>query len=320
MPNRYKNKYPKPRYSAEEKGHKHPDRSQPHESETIRQLWDPRMHHTLLQNRDSFEPESQHENACPSRSTVHPRILTQPLVGPHGCPSARAARRPRDLARRPRSNAPEAQTSFPQGRDGLRSSPQQGHHTFLQGRDQELEDSQEQKPAQVTPAPAASTLQTPRDHEMASRQTRYDDLSKEERRKQDEWAQEQLILIGTCRAGFAWYRIDGGYRCHGGGHIVNDELLAEGRGYQRSRYPLSMNHTRTLGLGPPNLQIRTSGMGIGMPPAGAASGGLYMPFANAMGGWSPRSLQVGMPGSGVAIRPGHRPEGGNMHKGGRQCR
>ena len=74
---------------------------------------------------------------------------------------------------------------------------------------------------------------------MGSRQTKIESLPPKERAEQEAWAQEQLQQnAGVCVAGFAWYRIEGGYRCHGGNHMVADELLAEGKGgyYCRKLY------------------------------------------------------------------------------------
>jgi hypothetical protein len=69
------------------------------------------------------------------------------------------------------------------------------------------------------------------DKTMAERQTKIETLPKDERAKQEEWAFEQLkSLEGTCSSGFNWRRIPNGYRCHGGQHLVTDQLLSEGRG------------------------------------------------------------------------------------------
>jgi Ni/Co efflux regulator RcnB len=65
---------------------------------------------------------------------------------------------------------------------------------------------------------------------MASRQTQYDSLSASERKEQEEWAQWQIKLTGQCIEGYDWGRVDGGYVCAGGNHMITDELLAEGRG------------------------------------------------------------------------------------------
>ncbi|KAE8453432.1 hypothetical protein EG329_010293 [Mollisiaceae sp. DMI_Dod_QoI] len=75
-----------------------------------------------------------------------------------------------------------------------------------------------------------SILKTKHDRTMASRQTRIETLAPEERKKQDEWAQESISRLGVCPRGFTWRRESNGYRCRGGMHSVSDELLAEGKG------------------------------------------------------------------------------------------
>jgi len=37
--------------------------------------------------------------------------------------------------------------------------------------------------------------------------------------------QKKLRTMGCCPAGFGWYKIDGGWRCHGGSHCVSDVQL-----------------------------------------------------------------------------------------------
>ena len=74
---------------------------------------------------------------------------------------------------------------------------------------------------------------------MAARQTQIESMAPRERAEQEQWAQAQLAQnAGTCVAGFSWSRIEGGYRCRGGAHMVTDELLAEGKGgYYRHACP-----------------------------------------------------------------------------------
>lgn len=76
------------------------------------------------------------------------------------------------------------------------------------------------------------------DRKMASRQIKIESLSKEERKKQEDWAQEKLNSEGLtpCPAGLNWTREKGGYRCVGTNHFVSDGHLAEGKGayYTRS--------------------------------------------------------------------------------------
>jgi hypothetical protein len=68
------------------------------------------------------------------------------------------------------------------------------------------------------------------DIRMASRQLNIDDLSSKERKKQEEWAKEQIRRAANCPEGYNWNRMDGGYQCEAGGHAITDELLVEGKG------------------------------------------------------------------------------------------
>jgi hypothetical protein len=80
-------------------------------------------------------------------------------------------------------------------------------------------------------AAAPSVLHSTHDQEMASRQIHIDNLLPVERQKQEAWVQIQIQQMGgPCAAGYDWYRVQGGYRCNGGRHMVTDELLAEGKG------------------------------------------------------------------------------------------
>ncbi len=68
------------------------------------------------------------------------------------------------------------------------------------------------------------------DIEMATRQTKYESLTPQEQKKQEEWAQEKIQTLGPCPQGFRWSRIPCGYHCQGGAHWMSDEMLAEGKG------------------------------------------------------------------------------------------
>jgi hypothetical protein len=87
------------------------------------------------------------------------------------------------------------------------------------------------KPAPGTePANPQSILLTPEDIAMASHQLNIDNLSPEDRVKQEEWARIMCRQSVGCMSGFEFYRIKGGYRCGGGFHYTTDKLLAEGKG------------------------------------------------------------------------------------------
>lgn len=74
-----------------------------------------------------------------------------------------------------------------------------------------------------------TTLTKAYDIEMASKQTRIENLPPAERKKQEEWAQAQIRLHGSCPEHYLWNRIRDGYQCQGGNHLISDELLAEGK-------------------------------------------------------------------------------------------
>ncbi|CZR61329.1 uncharacterized protein PAC_11225 [Phialocephala subalpina] len=82
----------------------------------------------------------------------------------------------------------------------------------------------------VVPSFAKSTLNTSKDKEMAKRQSKIESLSLKERAEQEKWAQAQLRSQPACPTGKAWKRTKGGYQCEAKGHVVMDEMLAEGKG------------------------------------------------------------------------------------------
>lgn len=66
--------------------------------------------------------------------------------------------------------------------------------------------------------------------DMRNRQLRYDTLSPQEQKQQDDWAQEQIRNTGVCPKGFDWIRENHNkrYICSGSYHIFTDEALARG--------------------------------------------------------------------------------------------
>ncbi|KAF8852362.1 hypothetical protein BDZ45DRAFT_695136 [Acephala macrosclerotiorum] len=82
------------------------------------------------------------------------------------------------------------------------------------------------------PSGTKSIFRTKEDEKFASQQLKIGSLSKEDRKKQEDWAQKQLKGRDTCPEGFLWDRFDDqkGYRCQGQTHFVTDKLLAEGKG------------------------------------------------------------------------------------------
>ncbi|RFU34973.1 hypothetical protein B7463_g1368, partial [Scytalidium lignicola] len=142
-----------------------------------------------------------------SRPTVQPTI--QPSFRPVAQPSARptAIKRPTHTTVEPSTQPSARPTASTVGGLSTTAASQAGTQTIRQ-----------------------SIYKSALDQQMASRQTQIDTLSPDERKKQEEWAQTQLNIVGVCVAGFLWDRVDGGYRCRGGNHLVTDELLAEGHG------------------------------------------------------------------------------------------
>jgi hypothetical protein len=120
-------------------------------------------------------------------------------------------------------------------RDGTSIQLPQGQQLTLLSRDDALKQqsrSSGQSIRQPTFAPAGtkSILLTPRDTEMAARQTCIETLGPKLRAEQEKWAQMLIQRSKACPEGYVWNRMPGGYQCQGGGHGVTDELLAEGRG------------------------------------------------------------------------------------------
>jgi hypothetical protein len=61
---------------------------------------------------------------------------------------------------------------------------------------------------------------------------RAEEQKQKEEQQQAEVAKEQrkqdkIKLIGGCSQGYAWKKVEGGYRCDGGGHFVSDAQLEE---------------------------------------------------------------------------------------------
>lgn len=63
------------------------------------------------------------------------------------------------------------------------------------------------------------------DRERINRELERRKQEEEERRKKEELAQSRLRQMGVCVAGFRWIKQDGGYRCAGGSHWVDDSQL-----------------------------------------------------------------------------------------------
>ena len=91
---------------------------------------------------------------------------------------------------------------------------------------------------------------TPEDQKMAARQLQFDQLTAEEQKEQDLWARFQMAKHrgGICLAGFNWYRVKGGYRCHGGHHALSDEIMAEGRDGYFTLWVGGLNRNHSISL------------------------------------------------------------------------
>ncbi|TGO38179.1 hypothetical protein BHYA_0080g00270 [Botrytis hyacinthi] len=101
-------------------------------------------------------------------------------------------------------------------------------------RDQQSPSSSRQpsmmRAATTAPPDAKSKFKSQHDINMASQQVRYQEMTYEEKKKQDEWVRNFIVYAGPCPAGFAWERVKYGYVCNGGNHLCTDDLLAEGKG------------------------------------------------------------------------------------------
>jgi hypothetical protein len=85
----------------------------------------------------------------------------------------------------------------------------------------------------MAPSASKSILRSLDDFEFASRQSQYSSLGPKDRKTQDNWAKNQIKLIGACPDGWEnWQRREnpGGYQCEKGAHGITDDLLAEGKG------------------------------------------------------------------------------------------
>lgn len=86
------------------------------------------------------------------------------------------------------------------------------------------------------PAHVRSIFENAQDREMASRQTQIASMQPEQRKEQNNWAQKMIrkarIKTSACPSDYKWQRIEAppGYQCEKGGHLVSDELIAEGKG------------------------------------------------------------------------------------------
>lgn len=124
-------------------------------------------------------------------------------------------------------------------RDG-QSSSSRGHASVPQvytllNRDQQSSSSSRQPTvmraaATTAPPDVQSRFKSQHDVEMASKQMRYQEMNREEKKKQDEWVHNFIQYAGPCPAGFSWERVKYGYVCNGGNHLCTDDLLAEGKG------------------------------------------------------------------------------------------
>ena len=84
----------------------------------------------------------------------------------------------------------------------------------------------------VTPSFAKSFLENDDNKIYASRQSMYKSLRPDEQEKQDKWAEKLMKKNGPCPQGYPWERRNtngGGYQCGGGGHLITDALLSEGK-------------------------------------------------------------------------------------------
>lgn len=134
----------------------------------------------------------------------------------------------------------------------LDQQPRGQHNSYLQS-NLDHQSQQYQYPAtgvsvmnpqldQQSREPNNSVLPSYLDKSMAARQLVINSLPPDEKKKQNEWALQDLAMNGSCVAGYSWVRADTpgtepGYRCMGMNHFVSDKLISENQGgyYERSR-------------------------------------------------------------------------------------
>jgi len=72
-------------------------------------------------------------------------------------------------------------------------------------------------------------------------------MAPDERKKQERWAQSIVQKTASCPEWYEWDRIENGYHCQGGHHLITDELLAEGKG---GVYAVPLSHRIDFYMGP----------------------------------------------------------------------
>lgn len=136
------------------------------------------------------------------------------------------------------SRAPKAMTTY----DSMLQAPKTKVPTTQAPKTQEAQTrrpSSSRQPPSVRPPPSIprtfapphvqSIFTSQADIEMASRQTQYEQLPQNERKLQEDWAQDLIKRAGVCPHGFGWRRNGKGYQCWGGHHYIRDEYLSEGK-------------------------------------------------------------------------------------------
>lgn len=80
------------------------------------------------------------------------------------------------------------------------------------------------------PPSVKSVSNNPEDERMASRQSMYTSLRGRDLDEQKKWVSKTLAMNEVCPASYGWVRMDEGYKCKGGHHLITDELIAENKG------------------------------------------------------------------------------------------
>ncbi|ESZ97780.1 hypothetical protein SBOR_1789 [Sclerotinia borealis F-4128] len=182
-------------------------------------------------------PQHNHASGRPSSSYPTAPSSSRPSTSTTPKPYT-TLERDNNSSRRVSLSRPSHQHTMLQ-RDGQPSSshgrtPAPQNHTLL-NRDQPSSSSSRQPilvhaAATTAPPDAKSMFKTQHDVDMALRQVRYQSMTHDEKKKQDEWVRNFIQHAGPCPAGFSWERVKYGYACNGGNHLCTDDLLAEGKG------------------------------------------------------------------------------------------
>jgi hypothetical protein len=180
-----------------------------------------------MSRRDIYNQPTRYDNVfssstqapSPGRGIDTPRHLTQLRRDSQASTSSSSSSRPHTQARL---------TQFQ--RDVSRPASRQGPSSYQPQDSSNTQSASIRGAATTAPPSAKSHFKSAHDFSMASKQVHYEELSRQEQKEQDSWAVSYIEHAGPCPAGFAWVRVQQGYVCDGGHHLMTDALVAEGKG------------------------------------------------------------------------------------------